>query len=162
MPNETNPFEKLLVDLAHADVRFLTIGGVACALCGFVRTTEDIDILVARDDRNVETMLRTLQSFGEGHARELSLSDFADEEGSVRIVEDFPLDIFVRLRGFTYEKLLPYKAWHEVSGSRIPYLNPHGLILLKQESNREKDRIDVSALRGLLDHTEPRIDAKKC
>lgn len=151
MPSETNPFEKLLVDLARADVRFLTVGGVACALCGFVRTTEDMDILVARDTSNLEKLLHVLGSFGEGHARELSVGDFTDDEGSIRVVEDFPLDIFVRMRGFTYDTLLPHRAWHEASGSKIPYLNAQGLILLKQESEREKDRIDVSALRQLLD-----------
>jgi hypothetical protein len=36
-----------------------------------------------------------------------------------------------------------------VAGIRIPYLNAAGLILLKQESRREKDRLDVAALQRL-------------
>ncbi len=151
MSETTNPYERLLVTLANADVQYLTVGGVACALCGFVRTTEDIDILVDRSQLNIETMLSALSNFGEGHARELSVDDFPDEEGSIRIIEDFPLDIFVRLRGHTYVDLLSYRAWHKTSHGKIPYLNPEGLILLKQDSNRNKDRIDVDALRRILE-----------
>ena len=40
------PYEKLLAKLARADVKFIIVRGVAVALNGFVRTTEDIDILV--------------------------------------------------------------------------------------------------------------------
>lgn len=149
MPQETNPFEKLLGDLANAGVSYLTVGGVACALCGFVRTTEDIDIIVARDPASLEMMLSVLRSFGEGHARELSPADFTDEEGSIRIVEDFPVDVFVRMRGHSYEDLLSYRAWHNTSTARIPYLNREGLILLKKDSYREKDQIDVAALRRI-------------
>jgi hypothetical protein len=150
MPQETNPFEKLLGDLANARVPYLTIGGVACALCGFVRTTEDVDIFVARDTASLENMLSVLRSFGEGHARELTPADFLDEEGSIRVVEDFPVDIFVRMRGHSYEDLLPYRAWHRTPTGQIPYLNAEGLILLKKDSYREKDQIDVSALRRII------------
>jgi len=150
MPDETTSFERLLADLAGAEVDFVTIGGVACALCGFVRSTEDVDILVRRGAANLASMLRVLEGFGEGHARELSADDFTDEEGSIRVVEDFPVDVFVRLRGFTLEDLLPHRVWHDAAGTRIPYLDAEGLIRLKEESDREKDRIDVVALRRIL------------
>ena len=133
-------------DLANAQVPYLTIGGVACALCGFVRTTEDIDIIVARDSASVEKLLSVLRSFGEGQARELSPADFSDEEGSIRVIEEFPVDIFVRMRGHSYEDLLPYRAWHTAATARIPYLNAEGLILLKKDSYREKDLPEVTLM----------------
>jgi hypothetical protein len=114
-----------------------------------VRATEDVDILVARQPANLEQMLTVLCGFGEGAARELTPDDFPDEEGAIRVVEDFPVDIFVRLQGRAFEDLLVYRSWHAVAGIRIPYLNAAGLILLKQESRREKDRLDVAALQRL-------------
>ena len=143
-------FEKLLAALAAAQVEYLCVGGVACSLCGFVRATDDVDILVARQRPNLEKLLAVLCSFGEGAARELTPDDFADEEGSIRVVEDFPVDIFVRLQGHAFEDLLTYRRWHDVAGVRIPYLGPDGLILLKQKSWREKDLLDVAALKRLL------------
>jgi hypothetical protein len=155
MNPDPTTFEKLLAALASAQVDFLCVGGVACSLCGFVRATEDVDIIVARHTANLEKMLAVLRGFGEGAARELTAADFTDEEGAIRVVEDFPVDIFVRMRGRAFEDLLTYRRWHDAAGIRIPYLGPDGLILLKQESWREKDRLDVAALRNLLAAAKP-------
>jgi hypothetical protein len=151
MSQDCTPFEKLLVSLGQAEIAFITVGGVACSLSGFVRTTEDVDILIKRDTDNITRLLETLSSFGQGAARELSPVDFSDEEGAIRIIEDFPLDLFIRMGGRHYEDLLPYARQIEVDGVKIPFLGPEGLILLKQDSMREKDRIDVLALRRLID-----------
>ena len=35
------PYEKLLVSLVCGEVKFIVVGGVAVALNGFVRTTDD-------------------------------------------------------------------------------------------------------------------------
>ena len=64
------PYEKLLESLARAKVKFILVGGVAVALNGFVRTTDDVDILIERSAENIHRLLATLASFGEGHARE--------------------------------------------------------------------------------------------
>src|SRR5947199_295597 len=93
------PYEKLLVNLARTKVDFIVVGGIAVALNGFVRTTEDVDIVVERSPANINRLLKALVEFGEGHARELSESDFDDAEGAVRIVEDFPLDVFTMIQG---------------------------------------------------------------
>jgi len=66
------PYEKLLAKLARAEVKFIIVGGVAVALNGFVRTTEDVDILIDASAENVIRLLDELRNFGEGHARELS------------------------------------------------------------------------------------------
>ena len=63
------PYEKLLAKLARAEVKFIIVGGVAVALNGFVRTTEDVDILVESSAENVTRLLNELRNFGEGHAQ---------------------------------------------------------------------------------------------
>jgi hypothetical protein len=149
MNPDYTPFEKLLVALVRADVAFMTVGGVACSLSGFIRTTEDVDILVARNTVNLNRLLETLGKIGEGAARELTADDFPDEEGAVRVVEDFPIDLFVRMGGHRYEDLISFVRHVELDGKQVPYLGPQGLILLKKDSLREKDQIDVLALRRL-------------
>jgi hypothetical protein len=66
------PYEKLLAKRAGAEVKFIIVGGVAVALNGFVRTTEDVDILIESSAENVTRLLNELRNFGEGHARKLS------------------------------------------------------------------------------------------
>lgn len=144
-------FEKLLAALARSDVDFCVVGGLAVVLNGYVRVTEDVDILVNPERANLERMLAVLKGWGEGWARELTPDDFPLQEGSVRIGEqEFDLDIFVQMRGHKLDGFRPTLRFFESAGTRIPYLGPDGLILLKQDSWREKDRRDVQAMREAL------------
>ena len=102
-----NTFGKLLAGLSQAGIDFIVVGGLAVAYCGHVRNTLDVDVLIHAEEENVEGLLGCLEAFGEGHARELSLDDFALK------------------------------------------LNAEGLILLKEDSLRPKDQMDVQALHDL-------------
>ena len=142
------PYEKLLESLAKAEVKFIVAGGLAVALNGFVRATEDVDILVEQAPENIKRLLAALASFGVGHARELSLEDFDQREGAVRVVEDFPLDIFTIMRGRRYADLIHSVRRTRINDIEVIYLDAEALISIKENSHREKDQIDVSALRS--------------
>jgi hypothetical protein len=143
------PYEKLLGKLADAEVKFIVAGGLAVALNGFVRTTEDVDILVDSAPGNIARLLKTLRTFGAGHSRELSLADFSEVEGAVRIVEDFPLDIFTVMQGKKYGDLIPRAHSTKIGPATIHFLNAETLMELKKTSHREKDKIDVAALKRI-------------
>ena len=143
------PYEKLLAKLARAEVKFIIVGAVAVALNGFVRTTEDVDILIESSAENVMRLLGELVNFGEGHARELSPADFSECEGAVRIIEDFPLDVFTMMRGKGYDDLIASTKSTRINDVNVCYLDAEALIALKSDSQRDQDRIDVSALRSL-------------
>ncbi len=150
-PNENFfRFGSLLVELARAGVDFAAVGGVAVSLNGFVRATEDVDILVHRSPENLCRLLDCLKNWGEGWARELKVEDFASEEGSIRVMENFDLNIFVTMRGKTLDDFRPSLRHFDSDGTRIAYLSPANLIFLKEGSWREKDRLDVSAMREIL------------
>ena len=145
--------EKLLVDLSRAEVRYLVVGGVACVLNGFTRTTEDVDLLLDGAPDNVRKLLETLSMFGDGHARELEPADFRDEEGAVRLIEDIPIDMFTRMGGRRYADMLRYRKLY-AGAADIPYVDIDGLILLKSGSLRPQDRIDVEVLRRMRDRAQ--------
>jgi hypothetical protein len=69
-------------------------------------------------------LLDELRNFGEGHARELSPADFSDSEGAVRIIEDFPLDVFTVMRGKRYAKLVGFTKTTRIDDIEVRYLNP--------------------------------------
>jgi hypothetical protein len=145
-------FEKLLVRLAEADVKFVLVGGVAVTLHGYVRFTEDVDILVERDLVNVQRLLGSLAGYGEGFARELTPDDFTDDEGAIRIVEETEksqIDIFTRMSGMRYEDLAKDAERFVLSGHTLLYASKSSLIRLKESSVREKDQLDAAALRRL-------------
>lgn len=148
-------FEKLLVRLADADVQFLVVGGVAVTLHGYVRLTEDVDILIQHEPDNVARLLHALSSYGEGFARELSANDFTDEEGAIRIVEETEqcqLDVFTRMSGWRFADLIQDAERFVLASRTIRYASKTALLRLKENSAREKDRLDASALRQLLEN----------
>jgi hypothetical protein len=79
----------------------------------------------------------------------LKVEDFVPQEGSIRVMEDFDLDIFTRMHGKSLEDFRPRLRYFETAGTRIPYLAPKDLIFLKQGSWREKDQLDVVVLRKI-------------
>ena len=150
-PENYFQFEKLLVELARTGVDFAVVGGVAVSLNGFVRATDDVDILVRESPENIGRLLETLSHWGEGWARELKVEDFVPQEGSIRVMENFDLDIFTRMRGKSLEDFRLRLRYLEAEGVRIPYLSAADLISLKEGSWREKDQLDVTALKRFLE-----------
>src|SRR5258707_9306380 len=132
------PYEKLLAKLARADVKFIIVGGVAVALNGFVRTTEDVDILIEASADNVGRLLDVLEEFGEGYARELSPADFSDSEGAIRIIEDFPLDVFTIMRAKRYADLVGATKTTRREDVGGPYLKPEAPMRLKRTAHRHE------------------------
>jgi hypothetical protein len=149
-PENFSQYEKLLAALVVDGVDFATVGGIAITMNGYVRATEDADIIVHDSLENLRKLLQCLEKWGEGWARELKPEDFVFSEGSVRVIEDFILDIFTRMRGRSLEDFRPRLRHFETGGVRIPYLSPADLIFLKQDSWRDKDRLDVAAMKEIL------------
>lgn len=139
-------FEELLLKLSTCGIKYILIGGVACALNGFVRATEGVDILVEPSEENIKKMLNSLLNWGEGYAKDLNVEDFPIAPGAVRIIEDFPLDIFTLLNEKTYNDLI---SRTEKTKQGIIFLNREALIEIKGHSFREKDKIDAIALKKL-------------
>ena len=148
------PFEKLLVLLADAGVDFVLVGGLAVALQGYVRLTEDVDVLVDASDANIRRLLGALSIFGEGFASELEPGDFSEEEGAVRIVEEAEecqIDVFTLMAGRRFADVAADADRFEVAGRVIRYASKASLIGWKEQSVREKDRLDAIALRRLTE-----------
>jgi hypothetical protein len=144
-------YEKLLEELVEKRVEFALAGGLAVSLNGFVRTTDDVDILIDNSPENVKRLAGCLKNFGEGFGACLSPTDLSDEPGAVRISEAFDLDIFVQLNG---RRLVDFSSFinHYAlkSGVKIPYLRAEALIQTKLGSPREKDRADIGALTDII------------
>jgi hypothetical protein len=110
-----------------------------------------LDILIECSPENVARLLDALSGFGEGHARDLTAADFDEAEGAIRIIEDFPLDVFTVMRGKRYADLIHSIRRTRINHIEVQYLNAEALISIKEKSQREKDQIDVSALRSALE-----------
>lgn len=148
-------FEKLLVLLADAEVAFIVVGGVAVSFQGYVRLTEDVDLLIHETPENIRKLLERLANYGEGYAKELSANDFTDEEGAIRIVEvteQCQIDIFTRMGGKKYPDVIADADTFDVAGREIAVASKNSLIGWKSKSVREKDKFDAMALQQLQEN----------
>jgi hypothetical protein len=143
-------FAKFLDLLHQRRVEYLLVGGLAVILNGYVRVTEDVDILIPRDEDNILRLIETMKGIGEGYGGELTLADFEDTPGALRVIESYPIDIFLQMAGLHYEDLMPYCQIHDEKGTPVPYLSAEGLMILKKDSHRDKDQNDMIALRDLV------------
>lgn len=145
-------FEKLLVLLAERGVQFVVVGGIAVTLQGYVRLTDDVDLLVENSTENIARLLAALSGYGEGFASELTRDDFDDNEGAIRIVEETEqcqIDLFTRMSGRCHADVVADAGTLMLRGLPIRYASKAALIGWKENSVREKDRLDAMALRRL-------------
>jgi hypothetical protein len=153
-------YEKLLESLVQAQVKFALAGGLAVCLNGFVRTTDDVDILIDNSPDNIARLTSVLADFGDGFGKDLTASDLTNEPGAVRIYEDFILDIFVQMNGKTLADYSPWIGYHALkSGVQIPFLKAEALIETKKGSQREKDRADIGALTDISRAQNDRLES---
>jgi hypothetical protein len=142
-------YVKLFEKLLSGGVEFLILGGAAVSLHGFPRMTTDIDILLRNTPENIGRFLSAIGKWGEGFGADLTHDDFQGP-GCVRIEEDFPLDVFTVLDGKPYEQFDTKAVKYALAqGVEVRCLAIADLIELKKATRREKDEIDVAALRRL-------------
>ena len=134
-PENFFPYERLLVALVHSGFDFAVVGGVAISFNGFVRATEDVDIIVNPAPENLRKLIECLKQWGEGWARELKSEDFVIEAGAIRLIEDFALDMFVSMRKKTLADFRPRlrhlgnrRCPHPVSFARRPRFSQTGFL----------------------------------
>ncbi|MFN0125149.1 MAG: nucleotidyltransferase [Verrucomicrobiales bacterium] len=148
-------FEKLLVRLAEAGIQFIVVGGVAVTLQGYVRLTDDVDLLLENSPDNIRLFIHSLTDYGEGFARDLTVDDFTDEEGAIRIVEEVEscqIDAFTVMAGLHYGDIIADADFFIIGDQRIAVASKAALIRWKAPSLRDKDRLDAMALRELLEN----------
>lgn len=157
MPAEFRP-RGLLEHLTRHGVDFVVVGGIAAALHGSERNTNDLDICPAQDASNLEALGTALIEI------EASLRDieedvpFVPDARSLASTEILtlstalgPLDILVRPHGSPPYAALRRRATPLELGGRAPVLvaSVDDLIAMKRETDRPKDRDDVETLEAL-------------
>lgn len=149
------PFEKWLGRLLDEEVRFIVVGGLAVTLNGYVSLTEDVGLLIDTDPGNLDRLIRFLAGFGEGHGGTLTADDFDPEPGAIRVIEeteDCQMDLFTTLSGLTYEDLIAGAEAARLGGRQFSYASKSQLIAIKSGSVREKDQLDVMAMKKLIEN----------
>jgi hypothetical protein len=145
-----DPLLALLHRLNQEGVRYILIGGQAVRLNGFVRATEDIDLLLPMSRDNGERIIRALAFLPS--AQDLEPAWFDAASGAVeniRVADELLIDLLFAANGETWESLQPHVRKLVVEGVPVVTLDIEGLLKTKTDY-RDKDRIDREALSRLL------------
>ena len=139
--------------LATEGTRWALIGGYAIAAHGFVRVSEDIDIIVDPSPANARRWIAALAKLPDGAARELEgQEDVFEREGpyAIRVNDEFTVDVMPSACGHGWAELERFVEQCVIDGVRIPVLGLEGLLLTK-EGKRDKDKADAEVLRRAIE-----------
>jgi hypothetical protein len=120
--------------------RYMVIGGFAINYHGYIRATEDIDILVASDLENQSRIKRALEVLPDKAILELGDDDFRDYT-VIRVSDEILVDIMTAACGVEFEEASKGMEWGTFEGVAIPFATPELLLRLKQ-THRENDIAD--------------------
>ena len=148
-PASVEDLKLLLRALNDHCVDYLLIGGYALYTLGYQRGTTDIDLVLRPTREQGERTRAALLLLPDGVAKDLDPDWFAESE-TIRVADDFVVDLMFNACGETYESLLPYAVTIDFDGVPVRTLNIEGLLKTKQ-SARDKDRLDREILERALE-----------
>jgi hypothetical protein len=151
-----DPLLRLLERFQHEGVRYILVGGHAVRLNGFLRSTEDVDILLPSSIDNGRRVIKALTFLPS--ANELQPEWFAGggtDPENIRVADELLLDLLFAANGQTYESLQPHVRTLTVEGVEIRTLDIEGLLKTKT-TYRDKDLIDREALSRILEQLKTR------
>jgi hypothetical protein len=151
-------FLELLRLLAHQEIDFIVVGGVAAILEGVPITTLDLDILCDQEPENLERLLSALRAV-HAHYRdpagrdiEPTIERLATLRQSLLRTELGPLDVLSEIGAqATYQDLLPSTRVREVANLQIRVLELARVIETKEQAGRDKDLAMLPVLRRTLE-----------
>lgn len=159
-------FEAVMRALHRSEVRYLVAGGLAVNAHGYLRMSQDIDLVIALDAANIRGAFAALAEEGYRPTVPVTADQFSDarqrerwiKEKGMRVLNFFsdahletPIDIFV-YEPFDFE----VEQQTALSGELLPgvpvkFVSIPSLIRMKEEAGRPKDLDDILHLKEILD-----------
>lgn len=116
---------------------YIVVGGMAVIHHGFLRATEDIDLLLEKSRGNQVKARQALEVLPDRAVRELNDSDL-DEYEVVRVADEIVVDLMLAACGISYDDAQAEIEVAEIQGVTIPFASARLLLRMKQ-TYRDKD-----------------------
>jgi predicted nucleotidyltransferase len=145
-PKLSQDFREFFRLLNANGVEYLLIGGYAVAYYGYPRTTNDIDIWIARRPDNARRMILTLQQFG-FESSELTEELFLREQTVVRMgMPPMRIEVLTTISGIDFEQCYGARVNDTIDGQEVSVISLEHLKINKAASGRHKDLDDLEHL----------------
>lgn len=159
--------------LDDAGVRYLIAGGVAVNLHGYVRATQDLDLVVGLESANAASVMSTLDGLGFRPQVPVSIGEFADPATRRHWIEDKHMQVFALIsetypdttvdvfvtEPFDFDTEHAAADVYEIATDlRVRVVRTEALIAMKRAAGRPRDLDDVEHLEQILAERRGGVD----
>jgi len=160
---------ELLQALSERQVQYVLVGGVAVQLHGFMRSTFDIDLVLAMNDENLQRFIGVAKRFGLVPSIPVSIESLRDasqieqwhrDKGMLAFSLREPqigggvVDVLVRPE-VSFDKLMENAVAGKLFEQQVWIAAIDDLLVMKRSANRPKDRLDIEALQKIQRGEDP-------
>jgi hypothetical protein len=155
-------FEALATALEAAGVRYLVVGGLAVNAHGYLRATNDVDLVVQLVPENIVEAFIALKGLGYHPLVPITAEQFSDaglretwiRDKGMQVLQfwsdqhrETPIDVFVT-EPFDFEEEYKRALLKPLYGSiQVRFVSIPSLIRMKEVAGRLRDQIDIEYLR---------------
>ena len=144
----TADYQDMIMLFNEHKVRYLVAGAYAMAVCGYARSTYDIDLWIDKSEENVEKVLLALDEFGVPFL--IDKEDLSKDANVIQIGNaPIRIDLLTDIDGVDFNEAYQNRVIHDFGDLEAPVLELNDIMKNKIASGRAKDKIDLLALRKL-------------
>ena len=158
-------FERVFRELNKRKIKYLVVGGIAVNLHGFSRTTGDLDLMLSFDTNNLKKFVQMVKFLGLIPTVPVAVEDFMvsetrnlwEKEKNMKVFSVFNpkdrmehVDVLIH-HDVDFEKAYKNREDIPAVGLKIPVIAINDLIKMKKVAGRERDKIDIKALREIIE-----------
>lgn len=162
---------ELLKSLSGGSVRYVLVGGLAVQLHGYMRSTFDIDLVLAMDDDNLARFIAVAKRYGLVPSIPVPIDSLRNadqidrwhrEKGMLAFALREPqigggvVDVLVR-PNVTFEQLMANAVAGELFAQKVWIASIDDLLAMKRIANRPKDQLDIAALEKIKRGEDPNV-----
>lgn len=160
---------ELLRSLTEAQVQYVLVGGMAVQLHGYMRSTFDIDLVLAMNDANLVKFIGVAKRLGLTPSIPVPIDSLRDaaqidqwhrEKGMLAFALREPqigggvVDVLVKPE-VPFERLKENAVEGELFELKVPIACIDDLLAMKRVANRPKDALDIEALEKIKRGEDP-------
>jgi predicted nucleotidyltransferase len=150
----TQDMKEFIELLEKYQVEYVVVGGFAVNYYGYIRTTQDIDILIFPSLKNAQNIINALDEFGFGSAG-ITRDSFETSGTAVHLgVEPNRIDLLTNLKGVSNEEIFKRKKRIKYEKMSLNIISLNDLLECKRCSDRLKDLADVDELEKTITEKE--------
>ena len=143
----SSDFRELLNLFEKHKIRYLIVGAYAVMKYSEPRFTKDLDLWIATDPENANSVYVALKEFGAPLAN-LTTDDFTRQDYFYQMgIPPLRVDIMMSIPGVEFEEAWKNRKIVELDNLKIPFISRFDLIRAKEASGRPQDKIDIDRLK---------------